>query len=200
MARLPYPDPKGFDEKTKELMGRLNRPLNIFRMMAHSPAMLRGVTRFGAEILSHQRLSPKLREIAILRTAKQSEAVYEWSQHVPIALACGVSQSQIDALDKAGPGGEVGEKMFDPCERAVLAAVDELLLGARLSDESLAGLRRFFDECETIELLMAVGFYMLIARFLATTEVEIEEGGIPGSEAVNPRFTQSRRPPPNRES
>ena len=189
MARLPYPDPETFDEKTKKLMEAMGRPLNIFRMLAHSPAMLRGMTRFGAEVLTHQRLSPKLREIAILRTAKQSQASYEWLQHIPIALACGVSQAQVDALDGGRVDGpDSDHPPFDRSERAVLSAVDELLVAARLSDKCLAELRGFLDEGETIELLMAVGFYMLVARFLATTEVEIEEQGVPGAEDVNPRF------------
>ncbi len=191
MARLPYPNPEEFDEKTKQLIAATGRPLNIFRMLAHSPAMLRGMTRFGAEILTHQRLNPKLREIAILRTAKQSKAVYEWAQHIPIALACGVSQAQVNALDACLrlESVDAADAPFDPCEMAVLAAVDEWLVAARLSDDGLARLRGFLDEGETIELLMTCAFYMLVARFLATTGVEIEEAGVPRAEEINSRFT-----------
>ena len=37
------------------------------------------------------KLDPKLREIAILRTAKVSRSVYEWTQHVPMARHVGVT-------------------------------------------------------------------------------------------------------------
>ena len=40
MARIPYADANQFDEKTARLIGQL-APLNIFRMMANAPGLLR---------------------------------------------------------------------------------------------------------------------------------------------------------------
>jgi alkylhydroperoxidase family enzyme len=158
--------------------------MNIFRMMAHSPGTLRGVQSLGEQILSRQTLSAKLREIAILRVARRSGATYEWEQHIPIAAACGVTQEQIRAVTD----GDTGAACFDELESAVLAASDELLEGARLSDGAMASLTTFLSPAEIIELIVAVSFYMLIARFLESTGVEVE-ATVPKSEDINPRFT-----------
>ena len=158
--------------------------MNIFRMMAHSPGSLRGVQSLGEQILSRQSLSAKLREIAILRVARQSGATYEWEQHIPIAIACGVGQEQVQAITD----GDAGTACFDADERTVLVATDELLAGAKLSDDSMNALQAFLSPAETIELIIAVSFYMLIARFLESTGVEVEQT-VPSSEDINPRFT-----------
>ncbi len=184
MARLPYPDDSVISGETLDRVQALGRPMNIFRMMAHSPGSLRGIQSLGEQILSRQTFSAKLREIAILRVARQSGATYEWEQHIPIAIACGVSQEQVDALTK----GDAAAGCFDDQDKAVLAATDELLVGAKLSDGALQSLRGFLSPAEIIELIVAVSFYMLIARFLESTGVEVEET-VPKSEDIDSRFT-----------
>jgi alkylhydroperoxidase family enzyme len=42
-----------------------------------------------------------LREIAILAVARATGSVYEWTQHVVIGRACGMTEAQIEALAKA---------------------------------------------------------------------------------------------------
>src|SRR5258707_686223 len=63
----------------------------------------------------------KLRELAIMRTASISGSHYELAQHVPIALACGYTQAQIDSLDKWQQAG-----LFPDKDRALLAYVDQV--------------------------------------------------------------------------
>jgi alkylhydroperoxidase family enzyme len=171
MARLPYVDPATAPERVRDALAGLPVPLKIFRMMAHAETNFRPLLRFGGSILAQQQLSAQLRELAILRVANLSRARYEWTQHVPIAKAAGASDAQIAALD----AGNVTADCFDAREQLLLRFTDELVRNVRVSDETFARLAQQFPPREIVELILAVGFYMLIARLLETTAVDMDD-------------------------
>jgi alkylhydroperoxidase family enzyme len=170
MARLPYPDPDSLSAETKRLLEQLPVKLNIFRMMANAPTCFRPLAILGTAILSQQKLSPKLRELAILRVASLSSAKYEWIQHVPIAEAVGATKAQIEAIER----GSLDAACFDDLERLVLRFTTELLQDVRVSDMTFAEASSRLSPQEVVELVLAVGYYMMIARLLETTDVDLE--------------------------
>lgn len=170
MARLPYVDPDSAPDTVRETLSRLPVPLRVFRMMAHAETNFRSLVRFGADILGKQQLSARLRELAILRVATVSAARYEWVQHVPIAKAAGVSDQQIDALER----GATTASCFNAREQLVLRFTDELIRDVRVADATFAAVQAEFPPREIVELILAVGFYMMIARLLETTAVDLE--------------------------
>jgi alkylhydroperoxidase family enzyme len=179
MARIPYPDLTNASEEVKKLAAVMP-PLNIFKMLPHMPTFLRGFGQLGTAILSQAALDARLRELIILRVGKCSPAPYEWQQHVPIGKVCGVSDTEIAALDR----GDVTAACFDERDRVVLRFTDELLAAPRPSDASLAAMRRHFSDREVCEATMTVGFYMMVARFLETTGVDLESEGTDASKVV----------------
>jgi len=170
MARLPYVDPATAPERVRETLAGVAVPLNILHMMAHAESNLRSLLRLGGTILSKQQVSAQLRELAVLRVAKLSGARYEWVQHVPIGEAAGITGAQIAALD----AGKTDAECFDPRERLVLRFTDEVVRDVRASDETFAQMRNQFSAREIVELILAVGYYMMIARLLETTGVDLE--------------------------
>ena len=170
MARLPYVDPASAPEQVRELLERLPVKLNIFRMMAHATTDFRPLVGLGSAILARQKLSPKLRELAILRVAALSPARYEWVQHVPIAQATGATAAQITALER----GEIAADAFDAVERAVLRFTTEVLCDVRASEATFAEAAQHLSAQEIVELIVTVGYYMLIARLLETTAVDLD--------------------------
>ena len=169
MARIPYPDLSNASEEVRNLAASLP-PLNIFRMLPHAPTFLRGFGQLGTAILSQADFDARLRELIILRVGRRSPAPYEWQQHVPIGRACGVSADEIAALER----DDVGAACFDDRDRCVLRLTDELLVAPRASDGTLAAMRAHFSDRELCEAVITVGFYMLVARFLETTGVDLE--------------------------
>jgi alkylhydroperoxidase family enzyme len=145
-------------------------PLRIFQMLAHAETCIRPFMRFGSAILTEQALDAKLRELAILRVASLSGAEYEWVQHVPIASAAGVSGAQVDALQ----AGDTTAACFDDLERLVLDFTTEVVHEVRASDATLAALTARIPTREVVELTLAIGYYMLVARFLETTGVDLD--------------------------
>jgi alkylhydroperoxidase family enzyme len=171
MARLPYPDPATLPEETARLLEQLPVKLNIFRMMANAPTTFRPLVVLGTAILSQQKLSHRLRELAILHVASRSSAKYEWMQHVPIAEAVGVTPAQIEAIERGTPESDC----FDDLDRLVLRFTTELVEDVRVSEVTFAEAASRLSAQEVVELIVAVGYYMLIARLLETTDVDLDE-------------------------
>jgi alkylhydroperoxidase family enzyme len=170
MARLPYVDPATAPERVRETLAGVAAPLKIFNMMAHAESNLRSLLRLGGTILSKQQLSGRRRELAILRIANLSGARYEWVQHVPIGQAAGITDAQVAALD----AGKTDAVCFDAHERLVLRFTDEVVRNVCASDHTFAQMREEFSPREIVELILAIGYYMMIARLLETTGVDLE--------------------------
>jgi alkylhydroperoxidase family enzyme len=169
MARLPYVDPAKAPEQVRETLERLPVKLNIFRMMAHAETSFRPMMSLGMSILAQQQLDAKLRELIILRVGSLSQARYEWVQHVPIALAAGASEAQIGALER----GDI-EGPFDTLERAVLRFATEVVKQVRAGDEAFAAVAALLSPREVVEVVLTIGYYMMIARLLETTAVDMD--------------------------
>jgi alkylhydroperoxidase family enzyme len=170
MARLPYVDPATAPAEVRELLERLPVSLNIFRMMAHAETDFRPLVQLGTAILGRQKLAPKLRELTILRVAALSSARYEWVQHVPIAQATGATTEQVAAIER----GDLEAACLQADERLVLRFTTEVVRDVRASDATFAALARTFSPQEIVELILTIGYYMLIARLLETTAVDMD--------------------------
>ena len=171
MARLPYVDPDAAPEPVRDALGRVP-PLNIFRMMANADTAFRPWLRWGAALLGELQLDPLLRELAILRVARLTpHAEYEWVQHEGIAKAVGATDEQVAALAR----DDAAAACFDPVDRVVLRATDEIVRDGGPSDATFAELQSHFSNREIVELVLAVGFYMVMARLMISTRIDIEE-------------------------
>jgi alkylhydroperoxidase family enzyme len=170
MARLPYVDPARAPAQVRETLERLPVSLNVFRMMAHAENDFRPLVGLGTAILGRQKLDAKLRELAILRVAMLSPARYEWVQHVPIARATGATEAQVAALER----GDIDAPCFDPLERAVLRFTTEVVRDVRASEATFAAVAELLSPQEIVELILTVGYYMMVARLLETTAVDLD--------------------------
>ena len=151
-------------------------PLNVFRMAANAETAFRPWLAFGGALLSSLQLDARVRELAILRVARLSDAEYEWVQHVPIALAVGASEQQVTALER----GDLEDDSLSEPDRAVLRFTTEVVRDVRASDETFAAVREHLSPREVVELLLVVGQYMMVARLAGTTDIELDEPAAPG--------------------
>jgi alkylhydroperoxidase family enzyme len=173
MARINLLEKKDVDpmveqifQKTEDSGGEV---INLMKALAHSPKICRDINRIGITLLLKGDLSPKLRELAILRVGDLSKANYEWTKHVPIALQVGASQEQIDDLARWADSTR-----FDEQERAVLQYTDDVTRNVRASDDSFNGIAAFLSEKEIVELTVTIGYYGMVCRVLETLDIELE--------------------------
>ena len=170
MARLSLIDPAATGGDVRASFDRMPVVLNIFRMMAHAEANFIPAMRFANSILHRQKLSHVNRELLILLVAQREHGVYEWRQHVPIALGVGVTQRQIDCIEQ----GRYDDAAFNAAEKALLAFGREVIENVRVSAPVFAAMRQHFSEQEVVESILAIGFYMTMARLTEATEVDLD--------------------------
>lgn len=168
MARVPYPDPSTLDPNTTAFLDRVP-PLNVFRMLAGGEGLLVAFARFGNHLLFKTELDPVLREIAIIRVGVLSGAGYEVFQHERIARDLGMSDELIAAIH-AGPDAPE----FDDLQRLVVRFTDDVVANVRAGDATFDPLLARLSLREVEELVMTIGFYMAVSRFLETFDVEVE--------------------------
>ncbi|UDY36567.1 carboxymuconolactone decarboxylase family protein [Dermatobacter hominis] len=148
--------------------------LHIFRTLAVHPKLFRSWLPFGGRLLQGSTLTPRARELAILRTAALCGSDYEWGQHVGIGRDAGLSDDEILACAvPTEPGG------WDAVDLAVLTATEELVDGHRMSDATWDALTRLgWTDQQLIELTMLAGHYAMLAGMLRSVGVE-PEGPLP---------------------
>jgi AhpD family alkylhydroperoxidase len=172
VPRLPLPPSEPDDRVAaafSEAFGAEGRdPISLYRMLAHSPAMLRAYAGL-ARAVRHEAQTPRaLRELMILRTAQLTASDYEWAQHRGMAAAAGVSEQQVAAL-----AGWRDSDLFDEPERAGLRAVEEMHAIA-LSDEAFAGLVAATSPAEAVELVLLAAFYQAVSRMIQAFGLTVE--------------------------
>lgn len=173
MARLPYAE---IDDDTRELAERIKRErggkvLNLYRMLLHSPPVADGWRQLFTALRQQSELPGRVRELAILRVAVINGADYEFRAHAPFALAEGVTQAQIDALQAGRDPEALPER-----DRAVLAYTEAMTRQIRVPEAIFQGVRRHFSEREMVELTATVAGYNLVSRFLEALMIDHEGG------------------------
>ena len=147
------------------------RVLNIFRTLAHAPKALTAFLGWGNYILSKRNaLSPRDRELVILRTGFNCRAGYEWTQHKRIGLDCGLSAEEIERI-KSGPDADG----WTDLDRAMLRATDELTSDHFVTDATWAALAPLGDKGR-MDLVLTVGQYTQVSMILNSFGVQVEQG------------------------
>ena len=148
---------------------------NLYRVIGLAPPMLRAWLDFAWPLRLDAKTPRRLRELLILRGAQVSGTRYEWVHHAAMALAAGVTQAQVDAIE-AGDACEASA-LFDAQEKAVLRLAAEVTRGPAASAAAIESLRlNGFDEAGIVELTLTASFYVCVARFLQSMQVELEAG------------------------
>ena len=170
MALLPYLEDKDASPDVLKILKSGRVTLNVQRMTANAQGVFVQRSRLSNALFTQIKIDPKLREIAILRTAKDCDSVYEWTQHVPAAKHVGVTDQQIAAIENWQ-----GAKCFSEVERLVLQFTDEVNANVKASHPTLEALKLHLGPGEIIELLIIIGHWRQTASILETTEVELED-------------------------
>src|SRR3989442_13496581 len=102
MARLPYLDRDQLPELERDIFDNLLSQRgavgNIFRVMAHSPLLLRRMLYFSDGLRNRTRLDQRLRELAIMTVGRLTESEHEYVHHQAFARRVGVRPEQAERL------------------------------------------------------------------------------------------------------
>jgi alkylhydroperoxidase family enzyme len=167
VARIPYPDYAFLSPALRERFERAS-PLNVTHMMSHNEGVMAAVSRLGSELLVRGSLPPDLRELVIVRIGRLCRSAYEAHQHEAIARGLGVSDAKLHALAGEDRDG------FSVEERLALRFVEELHAEGAVSEAAMRACSVYFSDAQLVELCIVAGFYIMIAGFLGSFDVEIE--------------------------
>jgi 4-carboxymuconolactone decarboxylase len=149
----------------------LSGPFNAF---VYAPDVGGPLATLGAALRFGSPIEQRLIEVAIVTIASHWRAEFEWLAHARLAREAGVPDTVVDAI---GRGEEPPFAAAD--ERAVYAAVRELVTTGQLADASHAAAQDLLGDAGTVHLVALCGYYSLISFVLNAFRVPLPAGAKP---------------------
>jgi 4-carboxymuconolactone decarboxylase len=151
---------------------------NILSTLVRHPDLTRAYLPFNTYLLNGSTLSPRVREVALLRVVNRRNCAYLWSHHLPIARRAGLTDRDIDRISNG--------KVIDGADQAVLSAVDDLVDRCTITTPVWTKLGRYFTDQQRMDLVFTIGGYALLAMATNAFGIEDEELGSRPAVAVSP--------------
>jgi alkylhydroperoxidase family enzyme len=168
--RLAPVDETDLTEAQRDMLDS-RAPLNIYRTLANHVELYNRWSPLGQVLLNNTSISPRHRELAMLRMGWLCQSPYEWAQHARIAKAsAGLTDAEVLAIAAAPDDTAI----WSPIDRAVLKMADELRYDAMISDATWAELHKAYSDNQVMELLFTSAQYQLVSMALNTLGVQIE--------------------------
>jgi len=143
--------------------------LNAMGVLAHHPELTAAYNQLIRHALYFTTITPRQRELLVLRVAHVRDSAYEWAQHVYQAGVAGLTPEEI-ARVRVGPSAPEWSLL----DRALLAAADELVDDARIGEETYEALSAELDTQQLMDVVFTVGAYEVFAMALRTFDVELD--------------------------
>lgn len=161
----------------KELESGPRRRLNPHgpnALLLRSPDLMARTQKVGEYLRYRCSLPPRLREFAIIVTAREWSAQVEWLEHSPLAWKEGIDRSVVDDLLH----GRRPHAMKDD-EAAVYQFVTELHRTHGVTDATFAAVAERFGEPGIIDLIGLTGYYTMLAMVLNVAQEPLPGGVAP---------------------
>lgn len=155
---------------THVLEGPRNSLGGPFNVMLRSPEMGDAAQQLGA-FSRFNTMPGRLRELAIIMTARFWTSHYEWYVHKEAALREGLDPAIVDAI----ANGETPAGM-DADETVVYDLVSELLYDRRVSDATFETAVTALGERGVVDVVGIVGYYGMVSLFLNIDEYPLPDG------------------------
>jgi 4-carboxymuconolactone decarboxylase len=134
-----------------------------FIALIHNPELARRLQRLGEHLRWQGKLPPRLKELAVLVTARRWTCQHEWVMHSKLALEGGLARDTVDAIAANREPPNLSDE-----EQAVYAFCRDVHATGRASDAAFAAIEKRFGLEGTLELVALNGYYTLMAMVLNT--------------------------------
>ena len=176
-CRLPLPRRDELDAEGQRTYDRLADPaggsLRGLRgpggIQLHSPDLSRRSRPLNHYLRNEAGLGGRVRELAILATARELGSRFEWAAHEGAALAEGISPALIDTIRYRGDIGRLAEA------DAIVIALGREIFGARhVSSATYARALRQFGRRKLVDLVALMGNYAATAALLTAFAMQVD--------------------------
>jgi alkylhydroperoxidase family enzyme len=177
-ARLPQVRDEDFTDETRAFLAQWtggifsNADKNpVLRTFAHHPALANAFSPLNIHLLSDTNTLPvKLRQIAIMRVAWITGAVYMWSSHLNTSKVCGLTDAMYGPIQR---GAE--DPYFTPLEATVIRATEDLVRHQKIGQANWDLLAAEWTEKQLLDFMFTVGCYTMVAGVMRSTGAERQE-------------------------
>jgi len=115
----------------------------------------------GDRVRFHMSVPDKLKELAIVLTARYWGAQYEWTAHHRAAVLAGLSEDKVKAIAEGRrPAGMSAD------EEAVYNFIAELFKTKQSSDATFAAVKNVAGERGVVDLIVSAGYYQAVSMFM----------------------------------
>lgn len=146
----------------------------FFAIMLRHPKLFRAHSDLAMVLMAGGDLSVRDRELVVLSIGWRAQAPYEWNAHVDMAKRFkALNDEEIERVihGSTAPG-------WTEHEAALLRAVEELMTGAMISDETWAVLAKTYDERKLLELPILIGQYLGVAYLQNSMRARLMPGHV----------------------
>jgi 4-carboxymuconolactone decarboxylase len=179
--RLPLPKREDLDEAGKKTYDRgttpgatiagLQGPAGIQLYSSRTAPHLTAINRY---LRFEAGLPPRVREIAILATAREMNSQFEWVAHEPEALKQGVEQSVIDVIKhRRSTAG------LDTTDAAVIELGRQIWRDHKVTSELFARAKALLGPNKLVDLVLLMGNYAGTAALLTAVDMQLHPGKEP---------------------
>ena len=169
MSRIAPPTDLELDDAARAILAR--RPaVAVYRATAHAPALLGPVVEMATAFFEQTSLGGRMREMVILRVAMHHASRYEAHHHRGLAARAGVSEAEIQALLVPQPF-----ETPDSAETAAIRLVDEVIANGAVGSIGFDRLAAALGARGTTELALLIGFYRMVATFIAILDLQPDD-------------------------
>jgi len=146
------------------------RGIAVGRTFGLYPALSRQWSPRQTFINRGSKLSPRHREMLILRMGWNCRAEYEWAKHVG-----SVGRARDHGLDPPRIAEGASASVWDPFEKSILRASDELYRDGVVSDGTWKALSEKYDPALMMSAVFTTADYRAISLSLNTYGVQLDE-------------------------
>ena len=179
--RLPLPNRADLDEAGKTAYDRGTKPGATIAglqgpagIQLFSPKTAAHMTAINRYLRFEAGFTPRVREVAILTTAREMDSQFEWVAHEPEALKEGVPQTVIDIIKyRRSTSG------IDETDALIIELGRQLWRDHKLSSETFAKAKAIFGPNKLIDLVMLMGNYAGTAALLTAVDMQLHAGKKP---------------------
>jgi 4-carboxymuconolactone decarboxylase len=159
-----------YDNAAKSLAG-LQGPAGIQLYSPKTSAHQHAINRY---LRFEAGFSPRIRETAILTTAREMDSQFEWVAHEPEALKVGVPAEVIDVIKhrKSTSG-------LDETDAVIIELGRQIWGDHKVTSELFAKAKSIYGPNKLIDLVMLMGNYAGTAALLAVVDMQLHAGKEP---------------------
>src|SRR5215471_14470418 len=145
-----------------------------FNVLLRSPEMGDLAQKLGEYARFRPSVPAKIRELAIIVTARHWTAQYEWTAHRNAAAQAGLKEDIIKAIaDRKRPTG------MQPDEEAAYNFASELLETKGVSDATFKAAIDRFGEKGLVDIIGVMGYYQMVSMLLNVDRYPLPAGVTP---------------------